>query len=379
MSDTVSAPLNQYEAFEKTQQERAWSLTDVPFYEKGKGPNVYEWHNLDYLDYYDKVYGRKFGSNGIGKLCDVGLTRITEHEVPPLWDEDPVYYEATGVAQAGEIDIPKMQWQQENYANVLEEQGVNVHWIEYPDPPISAFGPMQHMWAAQELLIVNGGSVIAKPGWNAFSFGRAEWLARNAFITLGIPPLVTVTGKGVNEAGASLFLAQDVFLTATSAAYNLDGVEQIMRPLRNTSGVPYLHFEIMNLPSQVYFDPRTGITAHPDMLIGPLDDRKVAIFSSGVPYETHMFLARHGFETVEVDLGEHLQHCPANLTILEPGKVVMQSESPKSVAAVRAAGIEVIEVPYSEFNKAGGGLACSTQLIYREPGPALGLESADQV
>lgn len=363
----------EYDEWTAELQAREWTLQDVPFYEKGKAPDIGQWHEMDYLDVYPQIYGRKFGSNGIGKLREVGLTRITEYERPPLWDQDPEWFAGTGVASAGDIDIKEMQWQQENYAGILEENGVKVHWIDFPNPPMSAFGPMQHMWAAQELLVLNGGSVIAKPGWNVYSFGRTEFLARWAFINLGIPPLVTITGKGVNEAGASLFLAQDVFLTATSAAYNQEGLDQLIPVMERTSGVEKLHVQVMHLSSATYFDVNSGISAHPDMLVGPLDIGKVAIFSPGVDAETHLWLRRHGFELVEVDFAEHLEHCPANLTILEPGKVIMQSESPATVAAVRKAGVEVIEVPYSQFNKAGGGLACATQLILRDTGPSLGV------
>jgi N-dimethylarginine dimethylaminohydrolase len=52
---------------------------------------------------------------------------------------------------------------------------------------------------------------------------------------------------------------------------------------------------------------------------------------------------------------------------------MMHSDAPRTIAAVREAGVEVIEVPYSEFHKAGGGLACATQLILRKPGPSLGV------
>lgn len=177
----------------------------------------------------------------------------------------------------------------------------------------------------------------------------------------------------MNEAAAPLFLAEDVFLTAISAAYNRDGLEQAIPVMRRTSGVENLHFQVMHLTHYTYFDARTGASAHPDMVVGPLNTRKAVIFSPGVDTETHLWLRRLGYETVEVDYEEHLTHYPANLTILEPGKVIMQSESPKTVALVRRLGVEVIEVPYSEFNKAGGGMACSTLLIRREVGPSLGV------
>jgi N-dimethylarginine dimethylaminohydrolase len=55
--------------------------------------------------------------------------------------------------------------------------------------------------------------------------------------------------------------------------------------------------------------------------------------------------------------------------LIEPGLVVMHAEAPKAIAAVRKAGVEVIPIEYSEFLKEGGGLHCSTGLIWRDRGP----------
>jgi N-dimethylarginine dimethylaminohydrolase len=49
----------------------------------------------------------------------------------------------------------------------------------------------------------------------------------------------------------------------------------------------------------------------------------------------------------------------------------MSAEAKGTIDRVRAAGVEVIEVPYSGFQDAGGGFHCTTMEIYREPGPLL--------
>lgn len=371
MAIQPNAGQTEYDAWLEQLRAREWTMHDVPFYREGVGPNVADWHNLDYLDFYDKVYGRRIGSNGIGKLKEVALTRIEKWERATLFDQDPAWFAGAGISKMGAVDVGKMRAQQEHYAGVLEENGVKVHWIEYPNPPVSAFGPMVGMWAAQELLIINGGSVIPRIGWFPFSFGRAEYLARWAFWHLGIPPLLTITGKGVNEAGASFFLAQDVFLTALSPSYNREGLEQLIPVMRRTAGIEPFHVQVMHLSATPYFNPKTGACSHPDVLVGPLDIKKAVLFTAGIDTETYLWLKHHGYKLVELDFEEHVQHFPANLTILEPGRVIMAAEAPKAVAEVRKLGVDVIEVPYSEFHKAGGGFACSTQLILREPGPAL--------
>jgi hypothetical protein len=66
----------------QTAPGQTWTLDEVPFYEVGAPPDIAKWHDMDYLDIYPSVYGRKMGSNGIGKLLEVGLTRIRETERP---------------------------------------------------------------------------------------------------------------------------------------------------------------------------------------------------------------------------------------------------------------------------------------------------------
>ena len=69
-----------------------------------------------------------------------------------------------------------MQEEQAQYAEALEGAGVAVHWIDWGEAPMSAFGPMQAMWAPLDLWVIRGGSIIQKTGWHPFSFGRSEFL-----------------------------------------------------------------------------------------------------------------------------------------------------------------------------------------------------------
>jgi N-dimethylarginine dimethylaminohydrolase len=47
----------------------------------------------------------------------------------------------------------------------------------------------------------------------------------------------------------------------------------------------------------------------------------------------------------------------------------MVKEAKRAVAAVRKAGVEVIEVPNEEFSRIGGALHCRTLRVLRDPGP----------
>lgn len=356
----------------RTLQERlrngGFALEDVPGYVPGQQPDPEVWHSLHYNDLYPLIYGRECGSMGIGKLTEVALTEITPYEANPMYEVDPGLFHHWE-APFGSLDIPKMQDQSLAYQAALEEAGVAVHRVSFPDPPVSPFGPMTYMWAARELLVLRGGSIIPKMGWSPFSVGRAEFLALWAFQNLGIPPIAAILGTGVCEAGPCFFLAEDVFVGAISVAFNQEGIDQLYSVVKRTAANDEMTFLTIRSATRSYFDPQSGASAHPDMVLGPLDVDKVILYPGGIDFETYTWLVRNGYKIVEVERDEQILYAPANVVVLEPGRVVMHAEATKAIAAVRALGVDVVEVPYSEFPKAAGGVHCSTMEIHREPGP----------
>lgn len=364
-----------YDEYQAALHDKEWTWDDMPFYRgKGARQSIAPLHDLDYLDVYERVYGRRVGCNGIGKLREVALTRITEAE-NQVYDErypyaaDAAFLEAHGLGRIPDIDLCRRQ--QEDYARVLEGEGVTVHWIDWGDAPMGAYGPLQATWAAQELLVINGGAVVPKLGWHAFSFGRTEFLAHWAFWNLNIPTLRTIAGTGVAEAGATVWLAQDVYVVGLSAAYNQEGLDQLLETVRLTAAVDDLKVLTIRCQGPLYFDKKTGATAHVTNLIAPLDVDKVLLYPAGIDTANLLWLESNGYEMVEADMEEHIQNDVCNLKIIEPGRVVMAAEAKRTIEKVRQAGVEVIEVPYSGFQHAGGGFHCTTMEIYREPGPLM--------
>jgi N-dimethylarginine dimethylaminohydrolase len=310
-----------YDEYQAALHDKEWTWDDMPFYRgKGARQSIAALHDLDYLDVYERVYGRRVGSNGIGKLREVALMRTERDE----------------------------------YARVLEGEGVTVHWID---------GDEKVNPAAGELLIANGGAIVPKAGRTG---GGAEFLAHWAFWNLNIPTLRTIAGTGVAEAGATVWLAQDVYVVGLSPAYDRDGLDQLLETVRLTAAVDDLTVLTIRCQGALYFDTQTGASAHVTDLIAPLDVDKVLLYPAGIDTENLLWLERNGYEMVEADMDEHVESRVCNLTILEPGRVVMAAEARRTIAKVREAGVEVIEVP------GAGGFRGSTMELYREPGPSLG-------
>jgi N-dimethylarginine dimethylaminohydrolase len=367
-SDTEVSP---YESLLEERRKRDWRLGDLPFAGTGIDEAGWMYEQLDYLDIYPEVWGRPCGENGIGRLREVAISKITEAELEVYdqrypFHEDPVWLESQGLLDA---DIPRLQEEQAVYAELLEQNGVKVHWIDWGEAPMSAFGPMQAMWAASDCPVIRGGSVIQKTGWHPFSFGRCEWMARWLQHHVGVPILYTVHGKGVHELATTIWLAEDIWVTALSAAYNDEGNRQVEAVVRRTCGVEDLEVHVMHMTTDRFFDRRSGLSAHITNVICVLDLDKVLVYRPGIDARTLHWLRKKGYKIIDVDREEQIRFTPTNTVPLEPGVVFMVQEAKRAIAAVRRAGIEVVEVPNEEFMQIGGALHCRTLRILRDPGP----------
>jgi N-dimethylarginine dimethylaminohydrolase len=369
-----------FDAYQEFLRARTWTWDDMSLFYEGKGTkqSIVPLHELDYLDVYERTYGSRFGANGIGRLREVALSRITDAEDriydPALpYASRPDVLAAHGVGDTGLGRLPDIalcQDQQAAYAELLEREGVEVRWIDWGEDPVSAYGPMHAMWAAGEVLIVSGGAIVPKRGRDPFSFGRGEWLSRWLFWQLNIPTLLTVAGTGVAEVGSLVWLAQDVFVTGRSIAYDDDGIDQVVPVVERSARVPELRVLTMHCQGERYFGPETGEAAHVDDLIAPLDVDKVLCYAPGVDTPALLWLEQHGYQVIQPDFDDHVRHRVCNLTVVEPGRVIMPAEATTTIEMVRAAGVDVIETPYSGFHAAGGGLHSATLQILRDPGPS---------
>ena len=375
VSDVPDLPPVWREHIAETQRRLAkneFSVTQMPGYVKGQPPDPATWHKINHLEMYPKIYGRERGANGIGKLTEAALVTITEGERNPLREEDPDYFPATGLAY-DDLDISLMRDQSAEYQQALEDAGVLVHRITFPSPPVGPFGPMNGTWGGNEVLVLRGGSVIERIALNPFGFGVSEYIAYWAWTQLGVPPQLTITGTGIAEAGPCFWLAEDVFVCGFGLAFNQEGLDQLIPAVARSSELAIEDLTVLRIEfaGGHYFFPDVGTSHHPDMVLAPLDARKVIAYEPGIDFRTWTWLKTHGYKIVEISREEQLQYAPANLMTIEPGRVVMPAGPKEAIDAVRKLGVDVTTVPYSEFLRSGGGLHCSTLRVQRERGPYL--------
>ena len=209
-------------------------VEDIPIYKKGRpaGDVIRYLQTSDYVTTTaEEVAGRPFGCNGIGKLKEVALKRPDKYDSyheNPQFQQDPQFFTrlwGSGPFELPRFDLDRLQSETQHFARVLQDTGVKVHWVDFPEAPMSPYGPMMGQIYLAWGMIWRGGAIISKMGFLPTTIGLTEYLAKWAWNTLNIPVLTAIT-EGACEPGACLFIAQDVVVTAISCAFTEKGAAE---------------------------------------------------------------------------------------------------------------------------------------------------------
>ena len=338
------------------------AFADFPFYEEGKVPQYYRYHaKVSYLDELERIWGKPWGAQGIGRLREVAMVRPTETEVMKLYEQDSSFF----VFDGNTPDLGLMQEQHLNLARTYEKLGIKVHYVTWAeDPPRSAYGPLKRSISAAAGFVINGGAIIpreATPYWR----GRSRYVSK-FLIGLDCPILYTVHGFGVCEIGASTRMSDDFVILMLSSDCNAEGARQVIPILKNSG---YTEVHLAHSPGPLYnFHEDVPGWMHSDMWITPLDAKLAMIYPPWCDYGTIRRLYEIGYELIECPADE-IQLYPTNAITVEPRKVIMNASAVKTTALLEAHGVEVIGIDYDEVHKYGGGIRCNTMQLIRDAGP----------
>jgi len=338
------------------------AFKDFPFYKEGAVPQYHRYHaEVSYLDELERIWGKRWGAQGIGRLREVAMVKPTESEVLALYEQDSAFFVFNGIAPKLEL----MREQHHGLARLYEKLGIKVHELRWADdPPRSAYGPMKRGVSAAAGFVVNGGAIIpreATPYWR----GRSRYVAK-ALMDLGCPILYTVHGKGVCEIGASVRMSDDLIVLMLSTDCNREGAEQVI-PVLERSG--YKKVLLANSPGPLYdYHEEVPGWMHADMWIMPLDARLALIYPPWCDYQTIRDLHAMGYELIEAPR-EEVNLYPTNGITIEPRRVIMNASAVKTRKLLEQHKVEVIPIEYDEVHKYGGGVRCNTMQLIRDPGP----------
>jgi N-dimethylarginine dimethylaminohydrolase len=335
-------------------------LERLSWYDAGQPLHNWALHETDFYDEVEQIWGRRWGAEGIGRLREVLVSRPTENETRPEFAKEWQYYYSTA---AGNADLGRLQAQFDEYYEVLRDHGVRVNYVEPPVPAIGAYGYLKNLVTlAGGGLVVRGGAIIHRMGLGSWQRGR-EVIWSQALTALGVPIYLTIHGRGIGEPGAGRWLDAKTFVFNNSVVANEEGMRQIEFVLNG------LGIELVRTysPGWVSTTGHGNIgTTHADMFV-MIPDHGVAVLAPHlVDYEFVRYLMRRDFKVIEVPVEEYWD-LAVNAVTLEPGKVVMNAGAPSTVAALERAGVEVIQVDFSESHKfAIAGLHCATLELVRD-------------
>jgi N-dimethylarginine dimethylaminohydrolase len=341
-------------------------LRELPWFEPGKPTKNWMLHEIDFYDEVDKIWGRKWGAEGIGKLREVLVSRPTENETREEYAKEWQYYYSCA---KGNANLKVLQKQFDNYYEVLKQNGVRVNYIEATVPAIGPYGYLKNLVTlAGGGLVVKGGAIIHRMGLGSWQRGR-EVIWSKVLTALQVPIYLTIHGKGVGEPGAGRWLDSKTFVFNESVVANETGLAQIKFILDG------LGIELVTTHSPGWVgDIAQGNmgTSHADMFLMVPDIRVAVLSPHLVNYGFVRYLQQRKFRIIEVPLDEYWD-LAVNAVTLEPGRVVMNAGSRSTVKALKKAGVEVIEVDFSESQKfAIAGIHCATlEFVRDQPGPML--------
>lgn len=241
-------------------------------------------------------------------------------------------------------DIALMQKQHDTMVSLLEQEGIQVHYLEDPS----------HYWtnltfARDVALMTPKGAILTR---FAMYFHQGDTVCAQKFMSdQGIPILGAIQGKGTVEGGAFCLLDPQTAVISRSARVNEEGIDQ----LRMLLSYQEIELIVLDMPASYI---------HLDEAFIPVDRDKLLVSTFILP---DWFLEKcrdHGYTLIETCNEDPL--LTNNCLTLEPGKVLFNAKGIHTMENLKTAGVTVIPVDISEINRIGGGVHCATLPLKRD-------------
>jgi dimethylargininase len=228
---------------------------------------------------------------------------------------------------------------------------------------LSSLGPRVHMletelaspdlvYTFDPLLVTDRGAIPLRPGKPSRA---AEPAALEAWTReAGIPTVGRIEPPGTVEGGDTLWLRPDLFCIGRTLRTNDEGARQL-------AGLVGGEVQIFDLP---YWKGPVELI-HLLSVISPIADDLAVVYLPLLPIGLWALLRELGIRPVAVP-DEEFATLACNVLAVRPGVVIMAEGSPRTQAALAAAGCEVHTYPASEIGVNGsGGPTCMTRPILR--------------
>jgi N-dimethylarginine dimethylaminohydrolase len=238
-------------------------------------------------------------------------------------------------------NLDRMQAQHDTLLAVLRSEGVTVHELG-PLPGLFT----KSVYVRDPFVAVPGGVIVTRLA-PRMRRGEEAHVARS-LAAIGVPIVATIVGDSFVEGGSFVKVTPDFALYGTGVRCPEDGAHQL-GDLIARSG----------LTLRLVAQPPDAL--HLDGALAMVDVDKALIIRNRLPNDLPDLLRAHGVECIDCD-----EPWGVNLLALAPGRVVLSTSAPRTAATLRTHGIDVIDVPFDEIERNGGGIHCSTNELHRE-------------
>lgn len=240
-------------------------------------------------------------------------------------------------------DLDRIHEQHDGLVALLRDEGIETHVL----PPLEGVFT-KSMYVRDPFITVAGGVIVGRLA-PEMRHGEEAAITRS-LANLGLPILGTVVGRGYVEGGSFVKLTPDVALFGTGIRCNDEGAAQLSALLAR-SGI-----ELVTVP-------QSGFALHLDGALAMLDVDKALLQPDRLPFWMTELLESLG---IEVLVPEPDEPWALNCLALAPGRVLLSTSAPRTAAVLRQRGVDVIEIPYDEIERNGGGVHCSTNELLRD-------------
>lgn len=306
----------------------------------------------------ERVWGKRWGVyNDVGTLKMVMVHRpgeeikiITKEKFDPkieaIIDDDEQWY----WRDENLPDLTKMQKEHDQMVNILRKEGVEVIYVEgSPKDP-------KAMFTRDNGVAVKGGMIIGRMGpvGKFPGTGRRgeEAYVMKKVVELGMPILHTIHGSGLFEGGSFAFLNEQYAVIGLSYRQNEEAAQQIENVLK-IQGINLIRI------------PLVGYSLHIDGAIVMIAHDLALVNVTRLPYWFLDFLKELKIHFINIHHKDNWN--VINCLAVKPGRILLAINNGEETAnELIKNGIEVIPIDYSECQKNGGGIHCSTLPLIRE-------------
>ena len=251
------------------------------------------------------------------------------------------------------VRFDQLRSELQNYAQILQEHGVNVFLHELPLAMKDGRIPYNAIFARDLLTITPEGAICSRM---ASLVRRGEELQAQDLITrLGVPMIFGVNGSGVFEGADMIWADENNVLVGVGIRTNQSAFEQISAVL-HLQGV------------EAHAVPISGRFQHLLGILQIVSRRLAFVRADYAPTQLSKILQNFGMRVVALEETWEVTHMQAmNFIPIRDNAIIMSADTPLFRQVVEAYDVEVLaEVPVQELIAAGGGLGCATAIVRRE-------------